>query len=210
MAAAKFKPNCRSCQIARADQRFRKRVRYAAYKRESGDETLADIGIEFGISTPQIYNHVKKHLTDVQDSYNAAKEIKIAKKTVEFKANVQKELELSIDPEVMDTIQARPEAIVALDDYISQAAALISKGELKINATSFLQATKIRTDWDSKQQSNQTEFMKAIYAMTSGDKKKAKVIDGQSTDTQEDAGRPSEGEKQPQTIYGTITGSESP
>lgn len=206
--ATKYKKNCKACQRSRTDEKLRKRIRYAAYKREQGDETLADIAIESGLTTAALYNHVKKHMIDIQDSYSAAKQTKVAKQREVFKATVAKELELSVDTNVLDSIEARPEAIVALDDYISQAKLLIDKGELKINATSFLQATKIRTDWAAKQQSNKTDMMKAIYAMSSGDKKsiaKKEIIDA-GTNTQEDAGSINKREEQPATVYGAITG----
>lgn len=206
----RYKVNCKSCQMSKTDPKLRKRIRYAAYKREHGDETLADIALERGLSVPQIYNHVKKHMSDAQESYNAAKDTKIAKQREVFKANVAKELELSVDVDVLDSIEGRPESVVALDDYISQAKLLIDKGLLKINATSFLQAVKIRTDWSSKQQTNKTEFMKAIYAMSSGDKKEMHGTKSTGINTEEDAGSSHTGEEEPKTVYGAITGADTP
>jgi hypothetical protein len=167
----RYKSNCYTCQLSKKDLSVRKRIRYAAYKREAGDETLQDISIEIGVSSPSIYNHVKRHMEDVSERYQARREVQTAKKVAAVKIQVQEEAELVLEADTVDAIEARPLEIAALDDYIAQAKALIDRKELKITASTFLAATKIRSDWSNKQQSNKTDFMKTIYALASGAKK---------------------------------------
>lgn len=198
----RFKSNCVTCRMAKSDVGLRRRIRYAAYKREQGDETLGDIAGEIGVGTQSIYNHAKRHMEDISDRYIDRSRVQAAKKVAEVRAKVQKEAELVISTATMDAIEVRPLEIVALDDYIAQAKAMIDNKELKITATTFLQATKIKSDWQVKQQTNKTEFMKAIYAMASGDKGKKDA----ATDTREDAGSDREGQNKPADIYGTIAG----
>lgn len=206
----RYKVNCATCIMSKKDVPLRTRIRYAAYKREQGDETLYDIADAVGLTRHGIYNHVKKHMEDISDRYINRSRVQAAKKVAEVRTKVQKEAELFLDPDTVDAIEGRPLEIVALDDYIAQAKAMIDNKELKITASTFLAATKIKTDWQRGQQSNKTEFLKAIYAMASGATKavtnEKEVIDVGTTDTSEDATGDDTGKEQPTTIYGAITG----
>lgn len=200
--AVKYKRNCNSCQLSKADARVRKRIRHAAFKREDGDETLADIAVEVGIPTSAMYNHARKHISDVASNFAATTEIKVAKKKEEFKGKVQKEMELALEGTVLDSIEARPAEIVALDDYIAQAKALIDKGQLKITATNFLAATKIRTDYRNKQDNTKLDYMKTIYALASGGKH-GQYSTGATTAVD------NRGTEQPRSLYQSAAGSET-
>lgn len=193
--------------MVKGDARLRKRIRYAAYKREQGDETLGDIAGEIGVGVQSIYNHVKKHMEDVSERYEARRAVYTAKKQAEVSVRVLEEAQTVISKNQYDSVEARPAEVIGLDDYIALGIADVKNGNMKMTAQSWLAAIKIKTDWSNKQQTNKTELIKAIYSMSSGDKKKG-MSDG--TSSQKDAGRDNQGQEQPQTVYGTITGSDTP
>lgn len=207
----KYKSNCTVCQKSKLDVKLRNRIRYAAFKREPGDETLSDIGAEYGLSVPSMYNHAKKHITDMAESYQHAKETKVAKQTQTFRVQAQKELETAIDGSVLDTIEARPQEIIALDDYIAMGKKLIDNGTMKVSAQSFLAAVKIKNDWSAKQASTKLDFFKAVYALSSGNKKKVEP-NGQAnpSDTGEDATVDNRGADQAADIYRELAGNQTP
>lgn len=187
MGYVKYKSNCKACQLSKRDAKARARIRYAAFRREEGDETLAQIALEYGISQGPMYNHAKKHITDAESNTARTKQVIVARKTAEFKAKAQKELELKVDSDDFEELEGRPAEIIALDDYIAQGAAEIKEGKLKLTANSFLAAVKIKTDWASKQQNNKIELLKTISAFRSGSKKQiesikeGEIVDGATT-----------------------------
>lgn len=203
----RYKPNCATCQIAKTDISLRKRIRYAAYKREQGDETLQDIAAQIDVSYQGVYNHVKKHMEDVSDRYIDRSRVQAAKKVAEVQAKAHQELELQLSRPVIDEIDARPEEVIALDEYIAQGHNAIKQKSLRITPQSFLAAVKIKTDWQSKQQNNKIELMRTMMAFASGgDKpKKKEVIDG-SGDTLPVTEGLVGGEEQSRDIYRSIVG----
>lgn len=175
-----YRVNCVVCKSCKALPSLKKRIRLATYHRQDGDETLGDIAREFGFSTASIYNHSKKHIRDVQTDGN--KEIRVAKKVIDLQANVQKELELQLDKQTVDEIDARPMEIVGLDELIAQGIAEIRKGGMKLTATQFIAAAKVKSDWAGKQQTNKVEILRTIASFRSGSKK---LIEGETNDTKE-------------------------
>lgn len=166
----KYRPNCRACALSKGNPKARLRIYNAKYKREDGDESLKTIATEFGIPFQRLYNHANKHMSEALQQ-GTTKEIHVAKKTAEFKANAQKELELAIDLDTAGALEGRPEQIIALDEYIAQGATEIAKGNLKLTANAFLAAVKIKNDWEAKQTTNKIELMKTIQAFRSGKQK---------------------------------------
>lgn len=193
MSSVKYKSNCKACQLSKRDPKARARIRQATFRREDGDETLADIAKEFNISQGPMYNHAKKHIHDTEPIMGARKELRVAKQTLEFKAKVQKEAELVLEADVVDEFESRPAEIVALDDYIAQGATMIKEGKLNMTPRSFLGAVKIKTDWAAKQQNNKLELMRTIAAFASGAKKKIDVKEGEIVDDPDTAPEPSDG-----------------
>lgn len=205
----RYKPNCATCTMSKKNVPLRRRIRYAAYKRETGDETLQDIANEIGVGQASIYNHVKKHMEDISDKYIDRSRVQAAKKVAEVRAKVQEEMELTLESDAYDQIEGRPLEIVALDDYIAQGKAMIDNKEIKINATSFLTAVKIKNDWAKGQASTKLDFLKAVYAYASNDKKEQGKYEP-SDDTGQDAGGDEAGEKQPDSVYRAVVGSDTP
>lgn len=200
-----FKPNCKVCQLSRRDAPFRARLYHATFKREEGDETLNAIIEEYmgRLSAPSVYNHTKRHMVVRSIRTDLNKQVRVIKKTAEIKATALKELEVSIDPDMVSDIEARPEQIIALDEYIAQGAAVIKEGALKITAQSFLAAVKIKNEWQMKQTGNKIELIKTIQAFRSGGKKQTKESDDRTASETTEGLDP--GEEQTRDLYYAIT-----
>jgi len=202
MPKVKYKVNCKACQLSKRDPKARKRIRYAAYKREEGDETLQDIAIEFNISGPSMYNHVKKHIKDTEPEMGARKEIRVAKAKIQFEAEAQKEMETVLEAQTIEEANPRPAEIIAVDDYIAQGATMVKEGKMKMTPQSFLGAVKLKTDWSSKQQNHQLELIRTIAAFRSGAKKQISKQDKELIDvTGEITGSLDSGENETGRIY---------
>lgn len=202
-----YKSNCSVCKVAKGNAKFRARVRHAAFKREEGDETLQDICKEFSLNLAPMYNHAKKHIRDVTEQFEQARATKLAKKTIELQVQAQKEAELALEGDVMNTIEARPAEIIALDAYIAQAKSMIDSGNLKVTVAGFLGATKIRTDWANKQASQKMDFMKAMYQLASGNKKEINSgTNGTTNPTPTTPAVDDSGENGPNTLYREAAG----
>lgn len=199
-----YKKNCSVCQVSRNNPRLRVRIRYAAFKRVNGDETLADIAKEYSLNLAPMYNHAKKHITDNSDVQQARREVMTAKKVEIVRSEAQKELELSLDSDTVDGLESRPAEVMSLDDYLAQAADLIKKGELKITASTYLAAVKIRTEWASKQQGNKLEFLKTMAAFASGVKGKPNGTTGGTTES------PDSGKDESSDIHRETSGDATP
>jgi hypothetical protein len=172
MANVKFKMNCKACLLSKRDPKARARIRQAFFRREEGDETLADIAKEFGISIPSMYNHAKKHLKDTEPIGQQRKAIAVVRKKAEFEGKVQKELELQLDAETVADINVRPAEIIALDEWIAQGAAMVKEGTMKMTPQAFLGAITVKTKWASTQQNNKIELLRTMNAFRSGAVKK--------------------------------------
>lgn len=200
-----YKSNCSICQLAKKDAQFRQRVRYAAFSRVQGDETLADIAKEFGLSQPSIYNHARKHISDTSIIMEDRRKVVIEKKVAEHKAEAMKELNIAIDADSMADVDFRPEEIVALDDYIAQGAAKIKNHEMKMTPQTFLAAIKIKTDWSAKNTHNKLEFLKTVNAFRSGAQKDIKKIKEGEIVNEQLTGKPTEsidrGQDEASNIY---------
>lgn len=173
-----YRVNCVVCKSCKALPSLKKRIRLAAFHRQDGDETLGDIANEFGFSTKSIYNHAKKHIRPSETE--GKKEIRVAKKVIDFQAQAQKELELQLDKQTIDEIEARPAEIIGMDELIAQGVEEIRKGNMKLTATQFIAAVKVKTDWAAKQQSNKVEILRTIASFRSGSKKQ--IIEGEEID----------------------------
>lgn len=191
--------------MSKKDVRLRRRIRYAAYKRETGDETLQDISNEIGVSQASIYNHVKKHMEDISDRYEGRRAIYTAKKQAEVSVRVIEEAETVIKQDQIEGIEMRPVEIIGLDDYIALGIADIKNGNMKMTAQTWLAAVKIKTDWSKNRENNKLDFLKAIYAYSSGDKKEK---DNVKRSAAEDAESNRAGEEQPNDIYRAATGTD--
>jgi hypothetical protein len=183
---------------SKLDAGLRKRIRYAAFNRQPGDETLGNIAEEYGISTHSMYNHAKKHISPVETETH--KEVKVAKKTIEIQAQVQKDLELQLSRETVDEIDARPIEIVGVDELIAQGIQKIKEGKMQLTTTTFLGAVKLKTDWSAKQQTNKIELMRTITNFRSG--KNKQIIEGEIDEpTDGPTGCIDTGEDEPNLIF---------
>lgn len=185
--------------MSRTDAKLRQRIYVAAFKREEGDETLYQIADEQGVSRPQMYNHVKRHVTQNAIS-DTTKELSTEKKVIEMKAKAHKEQELAIEGDVIDGIEARPEQIIALDTYISQGYDDLKKGKFKVTGNGLLAAIKIKNEWENKRQQNKTDYLKTIYAIASDNRKETE----QTQEKRDTHGQP-EQPNQPEQSVGTET-----
>jgi len=182
-------------------------LRHSAFAREEGDETLADLANEFGMSLGSIYGHAKKHMKDRSEQSAESRQAKLAKKTIIIQAEAHKELEIQLDKQTVDDIEARPNEIIGLDEYIAQGIADVKAGNMKMTPSSFLAAVKIKTEWSSKQTSNKIELMRTMYAFSSGNKKKEEKND---RTTREITASSDGGEDESTRIYRAAFGDATP
>jgi predicted DNA-binding protein YlxM (UPF0122 family) len=194
MPYIKYKANCKACILSKHSEKHRRRIRQAAFHRQDGDETLAEIATECNISIPSMYNHVKRHMKEVDTT--GLKEIRVAKKVVNMQSTAQKEMELQLDRQTIDEIEARPAEIIGIDELIAQGIAEIRAGKMKLTATQFVAAVKVKSDWAGKQQSNKIELLRTISAFRSGAKKGK--IDGNTIELTESTDG---GEDEPSRIF---------
>jgi hypothetical protein len=171
---AKYRANCTVCIAAKKDPALRKRIKFAAFKREPGDETLLDLGREFKLTTASMYNHAKKHISDDSEVIARRHDVITANKVVKLKAQVQEDLELQLDLDTVDDIDSDPGQIAALKEYITQGHDLIKKGKLNITAQSFLVAVRTLNEYEAKKTNNKIEFLRTISSFRGGAKKAAK------------------------------------
>lgn len=207
MPYLKYRANCKTCMLCKKDMKLRRRIRAAAFNRQPGDETISDIAKEYDVSMPSMYNHVKKHMTEFDDT--GRKEIHVAKNVATIQATVQKELEVQLDRDSVDDIDARPIEIAGLDDYIAQGIKEIKEGKLRVTPASFLGAVKIKTDWSSKQQNNKIELMRTILSFRSGANKKIER-DTDGNNTRAITETIDRGEEQSDIIYRAAFGDATP
>lgn len=164
-----FKSNCATCRALKVNAKLRTRVRFAAFKREEGDETLADIAREIKIAVPGIYNHAKKHMIDYSPMVERREQVIIAKKQAVFQAQANKKLEVAFDQKDLEITENYEDG---LDEYIRQGGDALNKGNMKITEKGFLAAIKIKSDIQSKKRGQDIEIMKAVYSFSSGKNKK--------------------------------------
>jgi len=194
----RYRANCKVCQIAQKDAKLRVRLRKAAFNRDEGGETLKDIAIEYGMTTAAVYNHAKKHIQDTSEANEKRHQTLMIRKQAEIQAKAQKEFELALKPDEFESTEPRTTEIMALDDYIAQGYDEIKKGTLKITASSFLAAVKIRTDQRAKSANNKIELIKTINAFRSSN--------GRKQTTTSD----SEGTPESRGLYRGTSGNEAP
>ena len=167
---SRYKPNCNTCKKTKLDAKLRQRIQNAAYKRDIGDESLAEIAKEIGVTIPTIYNHVKKHITDDDIVLEKRLQSKRSLQAEKIKAKVQKDLELKLDVATVEEIDSDPLQILGLKEYIAQGNDMIKKGGLKITAQSYLVAVRTLNEFEAKKTNNKLEFLRTIAAFRGGKK----------------------------------------
>lgn len=194
----RYKPNCKACQLSKKDPRLRQRIYQAAYRREDGDETLYQIADREGFNRAALYNHVKKHTTEVQKSL----EVQTAKKVAEVKANVDNKLVDHFEGKEPITPQLHNDV---LDEVMAIGLADVKAGRLKVTVSHALAAARQKAENLSKQKNLQLDIMKTMFAFASGEKKKIeKGKDEQPTELP--AGDPNQGADGPDSLYHQIIG----
>lgn len=152
----KYKPNCSVCQVTKVDRSLEVRIYNAAYKRDDDDETLNDVRKEYHLTSPSMYNHVKKHVPEAKKSLVVQNEKKIAL----AKAKIAKELELSFEH---DAVVPKEEYEVAMDEVISKGL-LDMKGTGKhVSVNQLIAMVKVKADYQSKRRGQDVEVLKTVY-----------------------------------------------
>lgn len=195
-----YKPNCTACRATKNDAKVRKRIRYAFFERQEGDETLADIARELHVGIPSMYNHAKKHVPDMREADKRRNETLSAHKYARAKAIANKKLEVAFEKNDLNITENYEEF---LDDYITQGNDVLAKGQMKITEKGFLAAIKIKADIQGKKRGQDIEIMKAVYSFSSGKNKKVKQNDESTGGV---PGGLDPGERQPGDLYGAAVG----
>lgn len=172
-----YKRNCRSCQISRGNQKLRERIYHAEFLRETGDETLAQIAPEMGVSYSSLKNHATKH---IKLRSVASEEVRVTKNIEKIKAKIAKDTELSFDHE---SIVPKQDFEMVVDGVLAEGYQQLKKQDKQISISQLLTAAKIKADYTSKKRGQDTEIIKTMYRMASGgkDTNSDKVTSGAST-----------------------------
>jgi hypothetical protein len=159
--AIKYKVHCKTCQMSKANPKLRERLYKAAFRREDGDETLADIANDTGLSMPRVYNHAKKHMSEKKPTGAVI----TTRRIEEVKQAVAKELEVSLDH---DSIVPRQDFEMALDTVIAAGLAELNAGTTKTTISQLLTASKIKSDYFGKKRGQDVELVKTMYRSMNG------------------------------------------
>jgi hypothetical protein len=163
--AIKYKRNCVTCQKCKGNGKLRSRIYNAYFKRgEWADESIPQICKEIGVGEASMYNHLKKHVTELKRNQPVIVERHIE----QMKATIAKETELALDHD----------AAVPQEDYERAVSGVIAEGmaQMKtagktITISQLLTAAKIKADYMSKKRGQNVEIIKTMYKMSSGNTK---------------------------------------
>lgn len=150
-------PNCMVCQYMKKNKDFRYRIMTSTYFHPEGQESAAEVvhafGDPFKLST--FYAHLQRH--QAKDLIKAQQRFDIKHKTDKPDAKL---IIGAVEGTVENTGEAHEQG---LDEFIRDGRALLASGELKVTATTFLQAIKIKSDNEKSTKDRRLEAMKAIF-----------------------------------------------
>lgn len=133
----------------------------AAFRREEGDQTIADIANEYGLIVSATYNHVKKHMNEAKPMAP----IMAAKRIEEVKMAVQKKLEVSFDHE---DVVPKQDFELALDTIIQSGLSRLNASTSEVTINQLLAASKIKADYFGKRRGQDVEVIKTMYRTMNG------------------------------------------
>lgn len=205
MPVAKYRVNCSICKLTRHDQKLRYRLYQSYYERDTGDETPTGIARELGLVPRSVMNHLKKHTKLNPVKAPALVATHIAK----VQTQIQKEAELAFDHQ---EVIPKEDYERVIDSVLSEGLDQMHKQGKQISISQLITAAKIKADYSLKKRGQDTELLKTMYAIASGEKDKQKEQDARTSDGQDRGPEPdtggddSQGKNGPGVLYKPLTG----
>lgn len=189
---AKTSKKCKTCLYGRNNPKFRDRVYKAWFERQPGEETLEQIGKEFGISNQAIYrhahNHMKKRMPKLTDAERYRQNAQIVK------AEAMRDLEVSFDHSQVVPVEAYEQAV---DDVITEGIAQLRVKKKDVTINQLLAAAKIKGDWALKKRGQNTELIKTMFRSANGLTKEPGNVAGAGSDWPGNICRETSGDESP-------------
>lgn len=185
MGVSKWKSNCAACQLMRKDHNFKQRMYTSTYFDKQGKETLRQVAIDYSayLSMQSIYNHARKHGTwyfrKHSDRDETIKEFHEREQIKKDALTKLKKVAPELVPEVIDgqLVAAEPKDDddweSGLDELIKIGTSDLKKGHMKINASQYVTALKIKADREASKGNQKSDMLIAFAAMASGNAKQA-------------------------------------
>lgn len=148
----KYWPNCTVCKYMKANPAFRSRFVNSTYFNTDGTESAAEVlyAYHMPFTLSLMYAHIRRHM---QSQIKKAEMIQASKA-------------IDVDPLLIveSPTASSGEHEQGLDDFINEGRAKLAVGELQINATSFLQAIKIKADIEKSTKDRRLDGIKAFFS----------------------------------------------
>lgn len=154
-----YSMNCSICMFMQKNPDFRRRVMASRYFRPEGTESLAAVVHDYGdpVKLPLVYMHMQRH--QPADLLRAKRRFTEARREIEAPLPAEAEVLKSVDSSVLT--QGDHER--GLDDFIQQGRDLLVQQKMKISATTFLAAVKIRAEIDKSTKDRRLDMIKAFF-----------------------------------------------
>ncbi len=155
-----YSKNCSVCMYMQKNPEFRQRVMISRYFNPDGTEALAEVVHAFGdpVKLPSVYMHMQRH--QPADLLRAKRRFTEARREIEAPLPEEAEVLKTVDSSVL----AQGDHERGLDDFIQQGRDLLVKKDMKISATTFLAAIKIRSEIDKSTKDRRLDMIKSFFA----------------------------------------------
>jgi hypothetical protein len=180
-----YRPNCATCTLMKKDKEFKRRFYTSTYFDAQGRETLRQVSEAYHpfVSEDSIYNHARKHGTwsprgtprngeSINDFNTRSRETKKALSTLKKVAP-----EILLEGDIVDLTPKEDSWEDGLDELLKQGTQDLKSGKMKINASQYVTALKIKADREAAKGSGMSEFLSAMAAAATKGKPSAPAKD---------------------------------
>lgn len=160
-------PNCQVCQYMKKNKQFRYDVMQSTYFNPHGQESLMEVNRRYGglFTSSTLYAHMKRHQhKDILAAEKRADEMEKAAKGIKpiLPAVVQ-----AVEGQVVSTQDHER----GLDKFIREGEEMLDRREMKLSATTYLQAIKIKADIEKSTKDRRLDAVKSMFKGISGNEK---------------------------------------
>jgi hypothetical protein len=166
-----YSPTCQVCQYMRRNKDYTVAILLSSYFNPKGQESLPEVNKRFGLPFTLItlYKHAQRHMKT-----NTARWMKL--NGLEDKKNWQQALEKTkfIKEEELEALQNTIEYVedaksilqpheYSLDKFIKKGSDMVESGEMKITATTYIQAIKAKSDIEKSNKDRKMDALKTLF-----------------------------------------------
>lgn len=148
-------PNCAVCQYMKKHPQFREQIMASTYFNSLGSKNMLQVVHDWGdpFKPSAMYQHIKRHQARDLIKVDKLEEARVIPPVVEA---------------VESSVTSATEHERGLDEFIRDGRNKLSRGELSMTASSYLQAIKIKSDIEKNTKDRRMEMIKQFFGGPNG------------------------------------------